>query len=313
MANPFHPELRRAARWLPRFSFGPRLTRLVQWLQRRRGVPAPPERDDLTIRDVFTAAPDGHRLRIRTFIPSADRSRGAGMVWIHGGGFIIGSPEQDQDGLIALCRDLGLTIAAVSYRLAPAHPHPTPVEDCYAALRWLHDNAAELGIDPTRIAIGGNSAGGGLAAGLVLLAHDRGEWPVAFQLLIYPMLDDRTALRTDTDERRLRLWSAKSNRYAWGAYLGRPPGGDGVSDHAAPARRENLSGLPPAWIGVGTCDLFHDEDLEYARRLQEAGVPCELHVVEGGFHGFDLVKEASVSQTFRQSYTAALRRGLGIA
>jgi acetyl esterase/lipase len=253
MANPFHPELRRAARWLPRFSFGPRLTRLVQWLQRRRGVPAPPERDDLTIRDVFTAAPDGHRLRIRTFIPSADRSRGAGMVWIHGGGFIIGSPEQDQDGLIALCRDLGLTIAAVSYRLAPAHPHPTPVEDCYAALR------------------------------------------------------------TDTDERRLRLWSAKSNRYAWGAYLGRPPGGDGVSDHAAPARRENLSGLPPAWIGVGTCDLFHDEDLEYARRLQEAGVPCELHVVEGGFHGFDLVKEASVSQTFRQSYTAALRRGLGIA
>lgn len=313
MANPFHPELQRAARWLPRFSFGPRLTRLVQWLQRRRGVPAPPEVDGVAIRDLFTPAPDGHQVRIRLFSPQDDRRSGTALLWIHGGGFIIGSPEQDQDGLIALVRELGLTIAAVSYRLAPGHPHPVPVEDCYTALGWLHDHAEEFGLDPARIAVGGNSAGAGLAAGLVLLAHDRGDYPVAFQMLVYPMLDDRTALRRDIDGRTLRLWSAKSNRYAWGAYIDQAPGGPEVSPYAAPARRDDLSGLPPAWIGVGTCDLFHDEDLAYAARLQDAGVACELHVVPGAFHGFDLVRKASVSIAFRRSYTEALRRALGIA
>jgi acetyl esterase/lipase len=312
MDNPFHPDLQRAARWLPRFSFGPRLTRIVQWLQRRRGVPAPPQRDDVAIRDVYTSAPDGHQLRIRLYSPLAERSSGAALLWIHGGGFIIGSPEQDQDQLIGLCLELGIAIAAVTYRYAPDHPHPVPVEDCYAGLIWLHGQASELGVEPHRIAIGGNSAGGGLAAGLVLLAHDRGEFPVAFQLLVYPMLDDRTALRRDIDDAKLRLWHTKSNRYAWGAYLGQAPGGADVSPYAAPARREDLSGLPPAWIGVGTCDLFHDEDLSFAARLKDAGVPCELHVVAGAYHGFDLV-DVPVARAFRRAITTALGRGLGIA
>jgi acetyl esterase/lipase len=263
----------------------------------------------VAIRDLFASAPDGHQLRIRLYAPLGDRNSGGAMLWIHGGGFIIGSPEQDQNQLIALCLDLGITIAAVAYRYAPSHPHPVPVEDCYAGLAWLHHHSAELGVDPSRIAIGGNSAGGGLAAGLVLLAHDRGKYPVAFQLLVYPMLDDRTALRRDIDDARLRLWHTRSNRYAWRAYLGQPPGGADVSPYAAPARRHDLSGLPPAWIGVGTCDLFYEEDLAYAARLKDAGVPCELHVVEGAYHGFDLV-DVPVARSFRRAITKALGRGL---
>lgn len=199
-------------------------------------------------------------------------------------------------------------IATVQYRLSPEHPYPGPIEDCYAALSWLYQHATEFGVKADRIAVGGASAGAGLAAGLVLRAHDRGEIPVAFQLLIYPMLDDRTTLRTDIDESRLRLWSTKSNRFGWTSYLGRQPGSADVPDHAAPARRQNLSGLPPAWVGVGTCDLFHDEDVLYARRLSEAGVPVTLKVVEGAFHGFDLIgAQAPVVRDFRQGYLQAMR------
>jgi acetyl esterase/lipase len=139
------------------------------------------------------------------------------------------------------------------------------------------------------------------------MAHDRGEPPIAFQLLVYPMLDDRTALRTDVDERWLRVWSASSNRFGWRSYLGQDPGGEDVPAYAAPARREDLSGLPPAWIGVGTCDLFLDEDIAYAIRLNDAGVPCDLRIIEGAFHAFDLVApKADVVADFRQSYIDAL-------
>jgi acetyl esterase/lipase len=153
------------------------------------------------------------------------------------------------------------------------------VQDCYAVMEWLVDNATEQGIDPERIALGGASAGGGLAAATALLAHDRGRVLPAFQLLVYPMLDDRTVLRRDLDTTHARFWRPKSNRYAWSAYLGAEAGGDDVSDYAAPARRTDLSGLPPAWIGVGTLDLFHAEDVDYAHRLRRAGVPVDLVVI----------------------------------
>jgi acetyl esterase/lipase len=233
------------------------------------------------------------------------------MIWIHGGGFIIGTPEQDQANLIEMCRDLGMTVAAVAYRLSPDHPFPAALNDCYAALEWLHGAADDLGVARDRIAVGGNSAGAGLAAGVVQFAHDAQEVPIAFQLLIYPMLDDRTTNRTDIDQKRLRMWNSKSNVVGWTAYLGHRPGGEGVPGYAAPARRENLAGLPPAWIGVGTCDLFHDEDVAYARRLMEAGVPCTLKVVEGAFHGFELAGKAKVVEEFRASYIAAMRAVVG--
>lgn len=304
----FHPELRRAARLIPRFTFTPRLARFARFLQGLGGVKAPKSVPGLTIRDVLIPGPsDNPSVRVRLYSPSEPSTPRPALLWIHGGGFILGTPEQDEANIVRMCRDLDLTVAAVSYRLGPDHPFPAGLNDCYAALTWLHANADELGIARDRIAIGGNSAGAGLAAGLVLHAHDAGKVPVAFQLLIYPMLDDRTVNRTDIDQSRLRMWNSKSNVVGWTAYLGHAPGGEGVPDHAAPARRQDLRGLPPAWIGVGTCDLFHDEDVAYARRLQEAAVSCTLKVVEGAFHGFDLVGDAQVVEDFRRSYTEAMR------
>jgi acetyl esterase/lipase len=306
----FHPELRRAARLIPRFSFTPRLARLARFIQRLRGIPKPPAVAGLTIRDVVIPGPASNpELRVRVYAPDGAAGARPAMLWVHGGGFIVGTPEQDQANNIALCRDLGMVVVAVNYRLGPDHPYPAGLDDCYAALEWLHRRAGDWGVREDRIAIGGNSAGAGLAAGLALFAHDRGEVPVACQLLIYPMLDDRTTLRTDIDQANLRLWNSPSNVVGWTSYLGRKPGGEGVPEYAAPARRERLAGLPPAWIGVGTCDLFHDEDLAYAERLSAAGVPCTLVVVEGAFHGFDLVgQKVPVARDFRDSYVAFLRR-----
>jgi acetyl esterase/lipase len=231
------------------------------------------------------------------------------LLWIHGGGFVIGSAAQDD----ALCRrfseELGIIVAAVDYRLAPEHPFPVPLNDCHDALVWL---ARQVHIDGSRLAIGGASAGGGLAAGLALLAAERGEVAPAFQLLAYPMLDDRTGTRTDLDESSYRLWNNKSNRFGWQSYAGYPSGSDQISDLAAPSRRSTLSGLPPAWIGVGTLDLFHDEDVAYADRLRAAGVDCTLEVVPGAFHGFDSIRpKARVSEAFRTSQIQALAAALG--
>jgi acetyl esterase/lipase len=159
-------------------------------------------------------------------------------------------------------------------------------------------------VDASRLAIGGASAGGGLAAALALLTRDRGEISLTAQLLVYPMLDDRTVYRKGLDKPGLRLWNQSSNKFGWSAYLG-----NADRSVAVPARREDLSGLPPAWLGVGTFDLFHDEDLAYAERLKAAGVPCEVEVVPGAFHGFDgIVPKARVSQSFFNSQCALLRR-----
>ena len=163
----------------------------------------------------------------------------------------------------------------------------------------------------TGIAVGGDSAGGGLAAALAIMAHDRRQVPVRFQLLIYPMLDDRTALRTDIDTSKAVIWTAGSNAYGWSCYLNSRPVGAAVSGYAAPARRQDLSGLPPAWVGVGSFDVLHDEAVQYATRLRAAGVPCDLQVVEGAYHGFDVISpKANVVRNFRRSQERALRRAL---
>jgi acetyl esterase/lipase len=204
-------------------------------------------------------------------------------------------------------------IVSVNYRLAPQHPFPTPLIDCYTALKWLHTHRDDLGIDPNRIAIGGESAGGGLAASLAQLAHDRGEICPVFQLLIYPMLDDRSAFITDVPHCELLTWTQQNNRFGWESYLGRACGSDKLPSYAVPARRMNLTGLPPAWIGVGTLDLFHDEDVAYARRLLSDGVDCELVIVTGAFHGFDQFDhDLPVVQAFRQSQIRALRKHLNL-
>jgi acetyl esterase/lipase len=303
-SSSFHPDLRGAARWLPRHVIGPRSLGLIRLgdaaMSRRR----PP--DGATIDRA-----DAVRLRVHRPPGSTVDTRGPAVLWIHGGGYVMGTAAQDDDGCQELARSLGAVVAAVDYRLAPEHPHPAPIEDCYHALMWL---AAQPDVDPSRIAIAGASAGGGLAAALTALAVDRGEVAPAFQLLVYPMLDDRTVLTApDVDERNLRLWDTRSNRYGWSSYLGAEPGSSEVPLDAVPARREDLSGLPPAWIGVGTLDLFHREGVTHADRLREAGVACDLHVVPGAFHGFDMVRRAPVVKEFRAAQLAALAAALGTA
>lgn len=303
----FHPDLA-LARWIPRFSFGPRLTRLMQKAKPR--VPDAP--DDVVIEDVTVPGPDGAGpVSLRVYGPRSLRAPSPALFWIHGGGYISGSPEQDEASSIGFARTLGITVVALRYRLAPTHPSPAALDDAYAGLRWVFEQAEARGIDVSRIAVGGASAGGGLAAGLVLYAHDRGEVRPAFQLLVYPMLDDRTVTRTDMDTRNVRIWSTGSNRFGWTSYLGAEPGSDGISPYAAPARRDDLTGLPPAWIGVGTLDLFHDEDLVYAERMLASGVECEVVTIPGAPHGFDAVfRKANVSREFWRTQAEALRRAL---
>ena len=303
----FHPDLA-IGRFIPQFSFGPRIVQLMSRATIR--VPAAP--DDIEIRDVAVPASGEHpAVSVRLYQPRALRAPAPALYWIHGGGFIQGAPEQDERTSIAFARALGITVASIRYRLSPEHHAPAALDDAYAGLVWLAANAVELGVDPVRIAVGGASAGGGLAASLVLYAHDKGEVDVAFQLLVYPMLDDRTVTRTDLDTRNVRVWTPKSNRYGWTSYLGHEPGIATTSPYAAAARREDLRGLPPTWIGVGTLDLFYDEDVAYANRLTGADVDCELFVVPGAFHGFDaLFGKKPVVQNFWEHQADALRGAL---
>ncbi len=233
------------------------------------------------------------------------------MLWIHGGGHVIGSPSQDDRWCAEMSERLGAVVAAVRYRLAPEHPHPAALLDCHSALVEL---AGRPEVDRGRVAIAGASAGGGLAAGLAILAGERGEVAPVLQVLVYPMLDDRTVLRRAPDPRRLRLWDERSNEFGWRSYLGRAPGSADVASTAAPARHHDLSGLPSAWIGVGAADLFYDEDVAYADRLRAAGVTCDVMVVDGAFHGFDAVAPSTrVTRSFRDAQIDALAEAFGVA
>lgn len=292
----FHPDLRSVARFLPRAPVGPATRPLMRLLGR---VYAASATRGTRIENLGTVT-----VRVHRPPPTSSPPAAPGLLWIHGGGFVIGTAAQDD----ALCRhlsqSLGLVVASVEYRLAPEHRFPAALEDCYTALQWM---ARQPYVDSSRLAIGGASAGGGLAAALALLARDRGELHPVLQLLAYPMLDDRTATRADPGHRHRRLWDNRANRYGWDSYLGIPAGSPTVSPLAAPARQTDLEGLPPAWIGVGTLDLFYDEDTAYADRLRDAGIACTLSTVEGAFHGFDLIKpKAEVSRQFRSDQAAAL-------
>ncbi|ORW46888.1 alpha/beta hydrolase [Mycobacterium paraense] len=296
--NDVHPDLRRIARIAPRHIIGPRslpIMRSLSAVTGRRRKPAPSEVEVITL---------GSGAGVRLFRPAGATAPGPALLWIHGGGYVIGTAQQDDAQCRRFSSKLGVTVASVDYRLAPEHPYPAPLEDCYSALVWLADLPA---VDRDRVAIAGASAGGGLAAALALLARDRGEVRPAFQLLAYPMLDDRSSAAAASPHHR--LWSTRSNRFGWAAYLG-----DADPRVAVPARRDDLAGLPPAWIGVGTHDLFHDEDLAYAGRLLEAGVPCHVEVVPGAFHGFDAVAaKAPVSRRFFESQCDSLRAALAPA
>ncbi|OBF23032.1 hypothetical protein A5725_09915 [Mycobacterium kubicae] len=287
-----HPDLRRIARLAPRRLVGPRTLPLVRAFSGLLARRTPSDVEVLTL-------PSG--VGVRLFRPDGVTEPAPALLWIHGGGYVLGRSPGDDVVSRRFSNQLGITVAAVDYRLAPEHPYPAALEDCYAALRWL---ARLPAVDPERVAIGGASAGGGLTAALALLARDRGEIRPAFQLLSYPMLDDRSAAAPA--QPTYRLWDPLANRFGWSAYLG---GAD--PEIAVPARHTDLSGLPPAWLGVGTHDLFYEEDLDYADRLVAAGVPCQVELVPGAFHGFDLLApKVQVSQRYFAAQCEALRAAL---
>jgi acetyl esterase/lipase len=232
------------------------------------------------------------------------------ILHLHGGGYVAGKASELEDIHRALAAELRCAIVSVDYRLAPETAFPGNVEDAYAGLDWVMREAGAWGIDPARVGVMGESAGGGLAAALALLARDRGEHRLAFQHLIYPMIDDRTCVREAHPFAGEFVWDADKNRFGWAALLGQAPGGADVSPYAAAARAQDLAGLPPTFISTGALDLFVDEDLDYAQRLIRAGVPTELHVYPGAFHAFNLVAGARTAQAAARDSREALRRAL---
>lgn len=270
--------------------------------------PVEPPPSDVVIEARSVPTPEGE-------VPVLVYSRGAqtpqaGLLWIHGGGYLFGSAEDDRARGIA--EQLDCVVVSVDYRLAPEHPFPAASNDCLAALRWMADNAAALNIDPTRLALGGASAGGGLAAGLALRVRDEGGPDLALQLLLYPMIDNLH----DTPSGQYTnhpVWNRQTSFNAWEMYLDGEPGKD-ASPYAAASRATDLSNLPPAYICVGSEDLFRDEDIEYARRIIDAGGVCELSVYPGLFHGGDgFMPQAGVCQRLERGFIHALGQRLKAA
>lgn len=239
------------------------------------------------------------------------RQRG-GVVHMHGGGFIMGYARDALGGVAQMAKALDCTFVTVEYRLAPETTYEGSREDTYAALKWLHDNAADVGVDPVRIALLGDSAGGGHAALLAITARDRREVPVAFQCLVYPMLDDRTGTTVQRPRQMGEyIWTPEANHFGWTCFLGREPGQQGKVD-GVPARVADVAGLPPAWIGVGGNDLFMEEDVDFGERLLNAGIGCELMVLPGAYHAFDLIAaNTAPARRFTAAKMAALKQAIG--
>ncbi|WP_352232037.1 alpha/beta hydrolase [Actinomycetospora sp. NBRC 106375] len=270
---------------------------------------------DVAVEDHVVPGPTGAPDVVVTVLRAEESGRAeprAGLLHIHGGGMVAGHRMVGLDWALEWMGAVPMVVASVEYRLAPEHPHPAPVEDCYAAFTWLADHADELGIDPGRIVVEGGSAGGGLAAGLSLMARDRGVPPPAAQMLICPMLDDRARTPSSTELDGEGLWDRTSNATGWSALLGPAAGGPDVPSYAAPARADSLAGLPPAYVDAASVETFRDEAVEYATRLWHAGGQAELHVWPGGFHGFDSVAPTAVlSRDARAARVNWIRRTIG--
>jgi len=284
-------------------------TEIVRKFRQSPSMPPLPGPAPQPVERHIPGPPGAPEVRLWVVDPAPAEKSKPVLLHMHGGGFMMPDPWL-LPRLQGIATDCHCVVVSVDYRLAPETRYPGSLEDNYAALKWVHAHAAELGIDRSRIAVGGESAGGGHAASLAIHARDRNEVPIVFQLLIYPGLDDRTgSTRPAPPAVGHFMWNASANRFAWSSLLGVPAGSSRVPAAAVPARVASVDGLPPAWIGVGSIDLFVEEDLGYARRLIHAGIATELLVVRGAFHGFDLlVPDAEASKQFSASWKTALRK-----
>jgi len=309
VADPYSlvdPELLPALKEFPAYDL---TAEMVRQFRQSPGLPPLPAPAPQPVSRHIPGPPGAPEVRLWVVDPAPLEKGKPLLLHMHGGGYMMIDPML-MPRLQGIATDCHCVVVSVDYRLAPATRYPGSLEDNYAALKWVHAHAAELGIDRSRIAVGGESAGGGHAASLAIHARDRNEVSIAFQLLIYPQLDDRTGSSHPAPPASGKfLWTASANRLAWSSLLGVPAGSSKVPAAAVPARVASVAGLPPAWIGVGSIDLFVEEDMEYARRLVHAGVAAELLVMPGAFHGFDLlVPDAESSKQFSASWKAALRK-----
>jgi acetyl esterase len=306
----FDPELA-AVTQFPVLDSSDIATRRAQLAEILAQMPVP-DTAGMTITDRTVPGPEGASdVLVRTYVPNAPAAP-VGILDVHGGGFILGDLETSHANNVAMARGVGAVVVSVDYRLAPENPFPAGLEDCYAALSWFATHAEELGVDPERIAIHGGSAGGGLCAALALLARDRGGPSIAFQYLGIPELDDRLGTLSMTTFIDTPSWNRPAAMRSWDAYLGEGRrGNDDVSPYAAPARAVDFSGLPPAYISAMEFDPLRDEDIAYATALLAGGVPVELHLFPGTFHGSSVIGDAVVSQREAAERIAVLRKALG--
>lgn len=308
------PELLAGLESFPNMDFSMGLDLIREGLDGQEMPPLPPELEPVSCEEVFipglNGAPD---VRLLVYTPPGEASgpRPA-LCHIHGGGYVIGTADIGDFSNRALALAVGCKVVSVDYRLAPETRWPGALEDCYAGLCWMADNATTLGIDPAKIAIAGESAGGGHAAALAIHARGQGGPAICLQLLDAPMLDDRTGSTSDPHPHAGEfVWTPDKNVFGWEAMLGVTPGGPDISEGMAPARTQDLSGLPPTFISVGALDLFLEEDLEFTRRLTRVGVPAELHVIPGAYHGFGAAGPSPQVERLTLLRNTALARAFG--
>jgi acetyl esterase/lipase len=283
---------------------------MVEIMRQMTAAGGAPRDERVEVQDRKIPGPAGApEVPVRIYLPKQRSGVRPVLVYFHGGAFCLGDLDSEHARCLRICGELGFSVVSTDYRLAPEHKFPAGVEDCYAALVWAARNPGELGGDAARIAIGGASAGGGLAAAVALMARDRGGPALAFQLLIYPVLDDRMQTTSMRDFVDSPIWNRPNSEVMWSLYLGGRPAQ--VSPYAAPARATRLDGLAPAYLMTAEFDPLRDEGIEYAMRLLQAGVPTELHNYAGAFHGFDQMGMAAISQEALREQLAALRRALG--
>lgn len=313
MEKRVNPELRQVLSTLPPVTY----TRasLPEIRQKDRAIFAalqastpPDERVEVAERWVPgpAGAPD---VRVKIYRPKAQTGVLPGVFFIHGGGHVGGAVESCDARCVSRAIEINCVVVSVDYRLAPEHPFPADLEDCYAALKWFSENAPALNVDASRIAVTGSSAGGGLTIALTFLTRDRGGPAIAFQMPLYPMIDDRNVTKSSLEITDDRVWNRTNNLFSWDMYLGEAR--QDVSPYAAPTRATDLSGLPPCYICVGDLDPFRDETIEYVARLTQTGTPVEFHLYPGCFHGHEVfVPSAEISRRTTHEYLLALKNAL---
>ncbi|HDV8361502.1 TPA: alpha/beta hydrolase [Bacillus cereus] len=310
MKNRVHPKLLPALEMIPDFELHPENLPAMRE-QAALILPDIIGDESLSITEEIIEGPDANPLRLKIYRPKSNDQSLPALLWIHGGGYILGSADENDILCVRFAKEANCMVVNVDYRLAPEHPYPAPIEDCYAALKWMADNAEALNIDSNRIGVAGASAGGGLTAALTILARDRQYPSICFQMPLYPMIDDRNNTPSANEIKEGFTWNQKTNEAGWKMYLGELHGTDHIPAYAAAARAEDYRNLPRTYTCVGQLDAFRSETLTYVTKLTEAGVDVEFHLYPGAYHGFEMLpSDADITIHAWNDYVRAVKTGL---